>query len=218
MHVEALSNSIAARRVRDLYYTKEFAEKLFREILLSKSQIRGTWPRFLLDASLSGNELCNLLPGHTGSWWPLVEDVFSSPEVLRIVTSLREECLQHDEFKCLSIDGTMKCCLPLLGQANPSQPKRVRASYLYDDASAIRRIITVRGRTNAVLALMPSCGESAELVVTTFPRAKRRLRSSASWLSTQVKLAKQLEACVCMYMGAKFVTPPHEPIAIQDGL
>ena len=41
--------------------------------------------------------------------------------------------------------------------------------------------------------------------MTTFPRAKRRLRSSASWLSTQVKLAKQLEACVCMYMGAKFV-------------
>ena len=56
------------------------------------------------------------------------------------------------------------------------------------------------------------------LKLTTFPRAKRRLRSSASWLSTQVKLAKQLEACVCMYMGAKFVTPPHEPIAIQDGL
>ena len=41
--------------------------------------------------------------------------------------------------------------------------------------------------------------------MTTFPRAKRRLRSSASWLSTQVKLAKQLEACVGMYMGAKFV-------------
>ena len=44
--------------------------------------------------------------------------------------------------------------------------------------------------------------------MTTFPRAKRRLRSSASWLSTQVKLAKQLEACVCMYMGAKFVMFP----------
>ena len=58
----------------------------------------------------------------------------------------------------------------------------------------------------------------AQALLTTFPRAKRRLRSSASWLSTQVKLAKQLEACVCMYMGAKFVTPPHEPIAIQDGL
>ena len=61
----------------------------------------------------------------------------------------------------------------------------------------------------ARIAAMTGVGQAGPLDVTTFPRAKRRLRSSASWLSTQVKLAKQLEACVGMYMGAKFVTPPH---------
>lgn len=125
-------------------------------------QVKSIWPRFMLDAMLAENPLANLLPSHTGSWWPLVEDIFQSPACLRMKSSLLTLALQQDEYVYVSMDGTFRVCTPLIGQARFNAPAQERAAYPFNDETSYRRVISLRGRTGAVLGLVPANGESAE--------------------------------------------------------
>ena len=122
-------------------------------------KVKSIWPRFMLDATAQSNELVNLLPTHTSSWRPMVEDVVGSPAAVGLLDGLVHTALRHQEAMYLSIDGTFRVCLPLLGQAPFTAPKAVRDKQPFGDDRSYHRVLSVRGRTGAVLALK---GEGSE--------------------------------------------------------
>mgnify|MGYP001824913686 CR=1 FL=1 len=73
-------------------------------------------------------------------WWPIVEDIFSSPVLGRLETALMAELVQHDEFRCISIDATLRCCLSLLGQARPRATPVEKAQAAFNDQASLRRV------------------------------------------------------------------------------
>ena len=157
--------SVNCRRVRNLYYTHKFGEIIFKEILMSRSKVKAMLPRLLLRAAESESQLGNLYPTHVRHWWPLVEDIFMSPEVCRMQQGLMAELIDHDELECISIDATLRCCLRLVGQASYRAPAAIRAQAAFDDQVAKRRVLTVRGRTSACIGMWPIASENTEGVV-----------------------------------------------------
>ena len=77
---------------------------------------------------------------------------------------------QADEWLYISVDATLKTCLKLKGQESYRASKRVRNEAPFPDASAWRRLLTVRGRTGAVLLLEPIRTEKSEDIVGSFER------------------------------------------------
>ena len=81
-------------------------------------------------------DMCSLLPRFVNHWWPIIEDIFQSPKILSMQSNLTAEVLKHDELQAVSIDCTMRCCLPLLGQVHPRSSKedKERAVFRGEDA------------------------------------------------------------------------------------
>lgn len=134
---------------------------LAQKIFSNPVQAKSIWPRLMLNAVRAGSELVNLLPSNTARWWPLVEDVFSSPNCLALRDDLLQSCLHHNEFRSLSVDGTFRVCLPILGQRPFNLSKSERAEAAIPEEESFRRVITVRGKTGAVVTMFPSYGEGA---------------------------------------------------------
>lgn len=67
--------------------------------------------------------------------------------------------MDHAECSYLSIDGTFRVCLSLLGQPKFNDPPSVRQQFPYTGESSITRVISIRGRSGAVLGLIPAAGE-----------------------------------------------------------
>lgn len=133
---------------------------LFREIVFHHSQQR---PRIHLRALEAGNLLGNLYPTHTRHWWPIVEDIFHSTQVqaLRRLTASLE---RNEEFIALSVDATLKICMVVQGQASYRAPAVVRNEACINDDESLRRVLTIRGRTGAVIAIVPLRSEDAPAV------------------------------------------------------
>ena len=112
----------------------------------------------MLDSVLAGNELINLFPSHTSSWWPIVEDIFNSPTVRNLCDDLVTAAVNHGECRYLSVDGTFRVCFSLLGQQRFDTPKPLQKDASPGDI-AFHRVISIRGCTGAVLGLMPSSDE-----------------------------------------------------------
>ena len=91
----------------------------------------------MLNSVAAANPLTNLLPGHTSSWWPLVGDVFSSRACATLSSKLLDEAVQGGECAYLS----RRWHLP-----------------------GVSMVISVRGRSGAVLGLLPAVDESAASV------------------------------------------------------
>ena len=129
----------------------------------------------MLDAVQAKNPLAALLPTHCNAWWPLVEDVFSSPACKNLRTTLMDKGISHGECASISVDGTFKVCLPLLGQGRFSDPPAVRDEFPFAGDDAYTRVITVRGHSGAVLGMEPAAGESgadiAKCLTTCLPEA-----------------------------------------------
>ena len=119
----------------------------------------------MLESERSQNLLTNLLPTHTSNWWPIVEDVFASPACARLLHKLMMQAIEHGETCYLSIDGTFRVCLTLLGQAKFNAPQSTREEYPYKDDESYTRVISIRGRSGAVLGLIPAAGEGASHIV-----------------------------------------------------
>ena len=66
-----------------------------------------------------GTDMGGLLPRHSKHWWPLVEDIFTSPAVHEMAQQLLGELVSHEELQSISMDATMRCCLPVMGQVHP---------------------------------------------------------------------------------------------------
>ncbi|CAE8607642.1 unnamed protein product [Polarella glacialis] len=104
-------------------------------------------------------EIANLLPVHGKSWWPMVEDVFASPAVQALRYVLLAELETHTEYTSISIDATLRICLSILGQS----AKKDTAS-AYSAGDSVKRVLSVKGRTGAVLAMIPMSAETSEVV------------------------------------------------------
>ena len=143
------------RRVRNVYYTVEFADVVYRELLLRNAKCKAAIPRILQSIVSAGSQLASLMPRHVKDWWPIIEDIFSSPSVRTLQNDAMNFFVEAKEFQYLSIDGTMKCALPVLGQASWRASKATRDAAPFDDESAMRKVLTVRGCSSAVLAMVP---------------------------------------------------------------
>ena len=68
----------------------------------------------------------------------------------------------QQEFESISIDATVKCCMSVMGQESYRCSSAKRNSAPFGDDAAYRRVLTVRGRTSAVLAMSAMQTERAE--------------------------------------------------------
>lgn len=82
---------------------------------------------------------------------------------------MRDVLLQHladnDEYQSLSIDATMRCTLSILGQTRPHH-SRPGAAFAPEDCK--RRVMTVRGRTGAVVAMEAMPREDVQTYIDVF--------------------------------------------------
>ena len=70
----------------------------------------------------------------------MIEDVFGSPQILDLRRQLIQECVQRTEMECLSIDATMRCCMPILGQARLKANAQERAEAAFTAENTYRRV------------------------------------------------------------------------------
>ena len=93
-------------------------------------------------------ECASLLPRHSKHWWPIVEDIFSSPPIQRMTEDIMQELIAHEELETISMDATMRCCLPNLGQAHPRATAQQKDVAVFRGAS---RCPNQSGSSNCVL-------------------------------------------------------------------
>ena len=165
VHVRKLARTIHARRVGNFYYTHAFAEWTFKNVMLSHASFRDTAAKGIMECQCSDSELASLMPNpRRDFWWNAAEDIFFSPHVLQMEKQLMAQCSEHGEFAYISIDGTVKCCLSLLGQATYRHSKAARAEQDVTDGEATYKVLTVRGRTSAVLMIAAIQSEAGHYV------------------------------------------------------
>ena len=161
MNSSSVSSNSMIRSVGGSLYTVGFAQLVLRESLVLYGRAKPLRTRLLQRFLEAGNDLCHLLPTRVDTWLMLLEDVFSSFMITTLRSSLISECLQHNEFIHLSIDGTLRCAMRTKGQANYRASAAIRASAPITDEHAWRRVITIRGRTGATLGMFLARSESA---------------------------------------------------------
>jgi len=103
-----------------------------------------------------------MLPVNVRTWVAIIADIMESPMVESEFKRLLQECFHHREFTHLSIDATLRCAMRIRGQAPYRASKAERAAAAIDDENALRRVLTIRGRTGAPLCMETIKGESAD--------------------------------------------------------
>ena len=160
----AVVSGYRVRRVRNLYYTQGFAEILYREMILHSGKVKAMLPRLHLRGLEVGNPLVALYPNHCRHWWPMIEDIYSSPAFERQKAHLQQEMFDHEEFESISIDATLRVCLRLHGQASYRAPAIIRAHAPVNDENSLRKLLTVKGRTGAVVFMEAIREERADYI------------------------------------------------------
>ncbi|CAE7587277.1 unnamed protein product [Symbiodinium natans] len=84
-------------------------------------------------------EVSSLIPRHANHWWPMLEDVFQSPRILQLLDTLSKELISHEEYEVVSMDATLRCCLPIMGQAHPRASREVKAQAVFKGEAALTR-------------------------------------------------------------------------------
>jgi len=112
--------------------------------------------------SVKGNEGANMLPVNVRTWVAIIADIMESPMVESEFKRLRQECFYHREFTHLSVDATLRCAMRIRGQASYRASKAERSDAAIDDENALRRVLTIRGRTGAPLCMETIKGETAD--------------------------------------------------------
>ena len=99
-------------------------------------------------------ECASLLPRHSKHWWPIVEDIFISPPIQRMTEDIMHELIAHEELETISMDATMRCCLPVLGQAHPRATAQQKDAAVFRGESArtrASRCLNQSGSSNRML-------------------------------------------------------------------
>ena len=159
-HINRITHAAGAlRRVRNLHYDKDFAEILRTEVLLHGARVRSLRPRLLLRAAEAGSLIAGLYPSKVARWWPIIEDIFSSPAAEVLTANLIRELADYEELESLSVDATMRVTMSIMGQSHIRDRQTGDAFHRQD---CMRRLITVIGRTGAVIAMQPTERENTD--------------------------------------------------------
>ena len=171
-------------------------------------------------ALASDNKLSSLFPRRSPHWLPLLEDIATSPAFATKMESMSTVLMQQDEWHYISMDATLKLCMKLMGQASYRSPKHVRDDAPFGDELAWRRLLTVRGRTGAVLMMQPLQNESAEQIVDALVQhfSVEQLGSVVhiGTDSPSEKLFTQLKV-ICPSMRSLLLDPIHLAIVYEYG-
>lgn len=154
------------RCVGHTWYDMDFANIFLPEMVRCKGQAKEMAASLMRLFLMKGCHVVFLLPRNaTTVYLKIMEDIMSSPLILATQEKLMSECLEHCEWAHLSMDGTVRMAMRVKGQGNYREPKEVRESYVVGDTEAKRRILTIRGRTGAVLMMDPVKSEGAKDVM-----------------------------------------------------
>jgi hypothetical protein len=119
------------RRVGNVYYSRSFANTFITVALTEHGRLRPIRTRLVQDCLQAGNPLWHLIPRHSVTWAPILEDMLACPWVRGKEESLLTECGEHSEFTHMSMDCTLRIALRINGQAmGPSGRVRDAISFL----------------------------------------------------------------------------------------
>ena len=156
------------RRVGNILYTRQFGERLLRELLLSRDGLRTSLNRLQGHFLMSGNLLGYLMPKHPKSMWGVVEDILLGPSVKAWCVALTEFAFRHGEFRVLSADGTVKIALALKGyKRNIFKTSYAKAHVAWKQSELLSRVLTVGGTTGYVLGAVPIRDEKGSIFADT---------------------------------------------------
>ncbi|CAE7834976.1 unnamed protein product [Symbiodinium sp. CCMP2592] len=175
----------------------------------SDLQVRTVSTRCHMAALESGIVLSSLFPRRSPHWMPMLEDIVTAPIFLKKMEDMNKVLLEQDEWHYISMDATLKLCMKLMGQASYRSPKSVRNEAPFGNDVAWRRLLTVRGRTGAVLLLHPLQSESADQVVDA-------MAQNFSTEQLGAKLFNELKT-ICPSMRSLVLDPIHLAIVYEYG-
>ncbi len=204
------------RRVRNLYYNQAFAEIVFRECLLCGSRVRAVIQRLLLRFAEAGSKLGSLMTER--HLWPIVTDIVKSPVVTKLYHQLMDEAMHHQEFQSVSVDCTMKCCMPLMGQASWRAPIAERAAAAFPDGESVRCVLSLRGRTSAVMGLWPLSKEDTTDVCRALrTRLELKWRKQVRYVASDAPSAKLQKGLCTVFptLQALSLDPVHLAITYE---
>jgi len=78
-----------------------------------------------------------------------------------------QSLVETGEFESISIDATMRVCMTVLGQTSWRARKEERDQAAFDDGSSLRKVLTVRGLSGAVLSLTAVPAENVPTMANT---------------------------------------------------
>ena len=122
------------------------------------------------------------------------------------------------EFMSLSVDATLKVCMTVQGQASYRASAAVRNAACFDDGSSLRRVLTVRGRTGAVVAMVPVPGEDAPNVRKAFSdEFSYQALSQVRYIATDCPSAKLFHELkdICPNLCCLSLDPVHLAIVYE---
>ena len=152
------------RQVGYTYYDVAFFKVFLDLALVHHGRMKAVRNALISTFVAAGSRVTHLLPVRSDFWMRLLEDVIRSPFVRTVLADMMRECVAHQEFRYIAMDGTIRCAMRLKGQASYRCSADVRNEAAIPDAEAVRRVLTVRGRTGAVLSMQPVASENAENV------------------------------------------------------
>ena len=168
----------------------------------------------------AGNMISSLLPRRSPHWLPMLEDIATAPILVDKMEKMNKVLMDQDEWHYISMDATLKLCMKLMGQASYRAPQSVRNEAPFGDDVAWRRLLTIRGRTGAVLLMHPLQNESSEQVVDALVQnfSADQLRSVVHIGTDQPseKLFSQLKE-ICPSMRSLLLDPIHLAIVYEYG-
>ncbi|CAE7313385.1 unnamed protein product [Symbiodinium sp. CCMP2456] len=148
-----------------------------------------------------------------------LQDIVTAPIFLKKMEDMNRVLLEQDECHYI-MDATLKLCMKLMGQASYRSPKSVRNEAPFGDDVAWRRLLTIRGRTGAVLLLHPLQNESADQVVDALAQnfSAEQLRAVVHVGTDQPseKLFNELKA-ICPSMRSLVLDPIHLAVVYECG-
>ena len=132
----------------------------------------------------------------------------------RLVFALEEA----REYTAISLDGTLKICMRVKGQEQANRSSQVRNSAPFGDDVAHRRVLTVRGRTGAVLAMSPVPSEESDVIAAVLAASlSPEARAQVQYVATDApsrKLCSELQD-VCPSLKGLTLDPVHLAIKYE---
>ena len=170
--LDHLQDAPATRRCENLHYTHAFATRFFQSMVANHANMNRTRDELIATTCEAQNPLASLLRTTSTYWWPVAEDLMKAPPISTLSDSFQSDLTRAREYESISVDDTVKICMPILGQRIPRRSSQLapRVIVLSDD-ERYRCVFTTRGRTGCVLDLLPQPQNADDNLVTALTKA-----------------------------------------------